>query len=44
MAGRVRQEIDQVALNCFLRDYVPEIATPIELKQVSDHRQKNLAR
>ncbi|KAJ4163558.1 hypothetical protein LMH87_005279 [Akanthomyces muscarius] len=40
MAGRVRQEIDQLALNCFLRDYVPEIATPINLKQFK-HGQSN---
>lgn len=34
MAGRVRQPIDQVALESFLLDNVPEIKAPIQLKQV----------
>ncbi|KAJ6780205.1 hypothetical protein PWT90_01932 [Aphanocladium album] len=33
MAGRVRQKIDQVALENYLQENLPEIATPIELKQ-----------
>ena len=35
MAGRVRQPIDEKAFEKFLADNVPEIKTPIELKQVS---------
>ncbi|KAM3548045.1 hypothetical protein ARSEF4850_009649, partial [Beauveria asiatica] len=33
MAGVVRQKIDQVALENYVRKNVPEITTPIELKQ-----------
>ncbi|KAM3430498.1 hypothetical protein MY4824_007662 [Beauveria thailandica] len=40
MAGVVRQKIDQVALENFLRKNVPEITTPIELKQFK-HGQSN---
>lgn len=35
MAGRVRQPIDEKALEKYLRDNVPEVKTPVELKQVS---------
>ena len=35
MAGRVRQPIDERALEKFLADNVPAVKTPIELKQVS---------
>lgn len=34
MAGRVRQPIDEKAFSKFLAENVPEIKTPIELKQV----------
>ena len=34
MAGRVRQPIDEKALNRYLGDHVPEVKTPVELKQV----------
>ncbi|ATY58892.1 Phosphotransferase enzyme family domain [Cordyceps militaris] len=40
MAGIVRQKIDEAALQGFLRENVPEIATPIELKQFK-HGQSN---
>ncbi|OAA73362.1 Phosphotransferase enzyme family domain protein [Cordyceps fumosorosea ARSEF 2679] len=40
MAGIVRQKIDQTALENYLRENVPEIATPIELKQFK-HGQSN---
>ena len=36
MAGRVRQPIDEKALEKFLSEHVPEIKGPIELKQVSN--------
>ena len=35
MAGRVRQPIDEAAFSKFLEQNVPQIKTPIELKQVS---------
>lgn len=38
MAGVVRQKIDQAALENFLAQNVSEIATPIELQQVSGIR------
>lgn len=34
MAGRVRQKIDQASLEAFLQENVPEIVTPVQLKQV----------
>lgn len=34
MAGRVRQPIDERALEKYLSDNVPEIKTPVEVKQV----------
>lgn len=36
MAGRVRQPIDEAALEKYISDNVPEIKTPIDLKQVSE--------
>lgn len=35
MAGRVRQPIDQKAFEKYISQNVPEIKTPIDLKQVS---------
>ena len=35
MAGRVRQPIDEAAFGKFVAENVPQIKTPIELKQVS---------
>jgi hypothetical protein len=34
MAGEVRQPIDQAKLEKYINDNVPEIKTPIQLKQV----------
>lgn len=34
MAGRVRQLIDEKKLEEYLQDNVPEVKTPVELKQV----------
>lgn len=34
MAGRVRQPIDEKKLEKYLQDNVPEVKTPVELKQV----------
>lgn len=34
MAGRVRHPIDQKALERYLQDNVPEIKTPLDIKQV----------
>lgn len=36
MAGRVRQPIDEAALEKYISSNVPEIKTPIDLKQVRD--------
>ena len=33
MAGPVRQQIDQAALEEYVKDNVPEIVPPLELKQ-----------
>lgn len=35
MAGRVRQPVDEAALERYISDNVPAIKTPIDLKQVS---------
>lgn len=37
MAGRIRQPVDEAALEKFISENVPEIKTPIDLKQVSGH-------
>ena len=37
MAGRVRQPIDERALEKFLSENVPAVKIPIDLKQVSSH-------
>lgn len=36
MAGRIRQPVDERALEKFISDNVPDIKTPIDLKQVSN--------
>lgn len=36
MAGKVRQAIDEAAFAKFVGEKVPQIKTPMELKQVSD--------
>lgn len=35
MAGRIRQPVDEVALEKYISEHVPTIKTPIDLKQVS---------
>jgi dissimilatory sulfite reductase (desulfoviridin) alpha/beta subunit len=35
MAGRIRQPVDEAALEKFISENVPDIKTPIDLKQVS---------
>lgn len=34
MAGPIRQQIDLDSFDRYLRDHVPEIKTPVEVKQV----------
>jgi len=36
MAGPIRQQIDIPALEKYLDKHVPEIQTPLDVKQVSD--------
>lgn len=35
MAGRIRQPVDEKAFEKFISENVPDIKTPIDLKQVS---------
>lgn len=35
MAGRIRQPVDEAALEKYISEHVPTIKTPIDLKQVS---------
>ena len=37
MAGQIRQPIDEAAFSKFVSENVPEIQTPMDLKQVRWH-------
>jgi len=41
MAGPIRQQIDTAALEKYLDKHVPEIQTPLDVKQVSHTNSKN---
>lgn len=43
MAGRVRHPIDQAALERYIEKNVPEIKTPIDIKQVRNCARRSLS-
>lgn len=42
MAGRVRQPIDVKALEAYVEQHVPEIKTPLDIKQVREQQNSPL--